>query len=143
MRGTQARTFRIQRDRCKYKPTNLACPQSSPSGRWPLIFCYNDDMKTSQNDSSASSYLGHVKNGVIVLDESAALKEGQAVRVEPLGQEIGAESASDRGDRVHQLEQLFAAWTEEDGKLSEDDADRLDAALEQSRGLRFRSPAID
>jgi len=100
-------------------------------------------MKTSQMDSSAVSYLGHVKNGVVVLDETASLKEGQAVRVEPLGQEIGAEPASDCGARVHQLEQLFATWTEEDGHLSEEDADRLDAALEQSRGLGFRSPTIN
>jgi GAF domain-containing protein len=93
-------------------------------------------------EQTASSYLGHVKNGVIVLDETASLKEGQAVRVEPLKQEIGTESASDRGDRVHRMEQLFTAWTEEDGKLSEEDADRLAAALEQSRGSAARAQSL-
>ncbi len=38
------------------------------------------------------TYRGHVKNGVVVLDESASLPEGMSVRVEPLGPEDEWES---------------------------------------------------
>lgn len=41
------------------------------------------------------------------------------------------------------LQQFFGEWTEEDGRLSAEQADRLHAALEQSRGLCLRSPALD
>jgi hypothetical protein len=90
-----------------------------------------------------SSYIGHVKNGVVVIDTQAPLFEGQTVRVEPLGPGGDAMSAGDRADRVRQLQMLFAEWTDEDGKLSDEEADRLESALETSRGLGFRSPKLD
>ena len=85
-------------------------------------------------------YTGHVKNGVIVLDAQVVLDEGQAVRVQPLANTpLDAQQA----ERVLQLQKLFAEWTEEDSRLSDEEADRLHTALEQSRGLGFRSPALD
>ena len=100
-------------------------------------------MKNSETPSSESSYIGHVKNGVVVLDPQVPLTDGQAVRVEPLGQETERQIDTDRADRVRQLQELFAEWTEEDGKLSDEEADRLHAALGQSRGVAFRSPKLD
>jgi hypothetical protein len=41
------------------------------------------------------------------------------------------------------LQQLVAEWTQEDGRLADEAADRLHAALDQSCGLAFRSPALD
>jgi hypothetical protein len=94
-------------------------------------------MKPTHNPSQA--YPGHVKNGVIVLDVQVNLDEGQAVRVEPLAPTLDGE----RAERVRQLQQLFAQWTDEDSRLSDEEADRLRMALDQSHGLSFRSPIID
>jgi len=84
--------------------------------------------------------MGHVKNGVIVLDTQIKLDEGQTVRVEPL---THASLDAERANRVQQLRQLVATWTEEDGRLSDEEADRLHSALEQNRRLSFRSSALD
>jgi hypothetical protein len=100
-------------------------------------------MKPPENASPAEMHVGHVKNGVVVLDTSVHLREGQAVRLEPIGDKMETNADIDRADRVRRLQQLFAEWTEEDGKLSDEEADRLRTALEQSRGLRFRSAAVD
>lgn len=91
-------------------------------------------------DNASQAYTGHVKNGVIVLDGQVNLNEGQTVRVEPLAQ---GPVDGERAERVRQLQQLFAQWTDEDGKLSDEEADRLRAALDQSRGLSLRSSALD
>jgi hypothetical protein len=45
------------------------------------------------------TYLGHVRNGVVVFDEAVILPEGVAVRIEPLeapagGNEVGADIPS-------------------------------------------------
>ena len=50
---------------------------------------------------------------------------------------------SKRAERLRLLQQLFTQWTEEDAQLSDQDADRLDTALEPQRGVQFRSPTID
>jgi hypothetical protein len=100
-------------------------------------------MKKSETPSSPSSYLGHVRNGVVVLDAHIHLADGQAVRVEPLGTEAQSHIPAERAARVQQLQQLFASWTEEDAQLPEEEADRLRAALDQSRGLHFRSAKLD
>ena len=100
-------------------------------------------MNHSETPSSASSYIGRVKNGTVVLDADVFLKDGQTVRVEPLGQGAGASLDVERTERVRQLQQLFVEWTEEDGKLSSEEADCLRAALEQTRGLSFRFPKLD
>lgn len=84
--------------------------------------------------SAPSSLTGHVRNGVVILDAQITLTEGQAVRIEPL---------SDTADRVLRLQQLFNQWTEEDAKLSPEEADRLHIALEQNRGLQFRTPELN
>ena len=104
---------------------------------------YNPTMKATETVPAQASYVGHVKNGVVVLDAQVALDEGQAVRVEPIA--LGKEHALDteRAARVQQLQQLFAEWTEEDGKLTGEEADRLRTALERSRGLGFRAPTLD
>jgi hypothetical protein len=89
------------------------------------------------------SYLGHVKNGVVVLDSGVCLAEGQAVRVEPIGQTPATALEGDDTGRLRRLQELFAEWTEEDSKLSENDADLLRSALEQNHGLNFRSPHLE
>lgn len=94
-------------------------------------------MKPTEH-AAPPAYTGHVKNGVIVLDAQITLDEGQAVRVEPVAPIDAA-----RADRLRQLQQLFTQWTEEDGLLTDEEAGRLHAALDQSRGLEFRSPALD
>jgi hypothetical protein len=43
-----------------------------------------------------SSLLGHVQNGVVVLDNGASLPEGMAVRVEPLGPSEQTKSLTDQ-----------------------------------------------
>lgn len=40
---------------------------------------------------------------------------------------------------MRDLQNHFAHWTQEDSLLSLEDADRLHVALDQSRGLEFRS----
>lgn len=82
------------------------------------------------------SYLGHVKNGVVVLDTLMPFHEGQIVRVEPLKNEIDQA-------KIHQLEQLFALWTEEDARLSPEEADCLQNALANEPRLTLRSPNLD
>ena len=96
-------------------------------------------MKNADTPPSATSFIGHVKNGVVVLNTTVSLADGQAVRVEPLGTGIDAA----RADRIRQMQQLFAEWNEEDGKLTDEEADRLHQALEQSHGLSFRPAAVD
>jgi hypothetical protein len=100
-------------------------------------------MKQPEDAPAATSYIGHVRNGVVVLDGPVTLREGQVVRVEPIGEKMGTPPDIERTDRVQQLQQLFAKWTEEDGELSDEEADGLRTALEQSRGLSFRSPKLD
>lgn len=92
---------------------------------------------------SASSFVGHVKNGVIVPDVAVPLNEGQIVRVEPVNEGMETESAQQRVERIARLQQLFDAWTEEDSQLSDEEAGRLQIALEQNRGLSLRSPRLD
>ena len=90
------------------------------------------------------AYIGHVKNGIVVLDAQVPLREGQTVRVEPLDNGMDTQLVDqEQADRGRQLQQLFAEWTEEDSKLSDEEADRLHSALEQSCGLSFRSPKLD
>jgi hypothetical protein len=86
-------------------------------------------------------YFGHVKNGVILLDTEASLPEGQAVRVEALPEQpaISEETA----DRLQRMRTLFAQWREEDGHLTDDQAERLETALQQNRGLTLRLPKLD
>jgi hypothetical protein len=93
--------------------------------------------------SSKPSYFGHIRNGVIVFDAQVFLNEGQPVRVEPLGQDGDSNLDHEAADRVRKLQMLFTTWTEEDGKLSNEEADRLGKALERSRGLEFRPPTLD
>jgi hypothetical protein len=91
---------------------------------------------------SAGSFIGHVKNGVIVPDAYVPLREGQAVRIEPLGDGTPRPDKQS-ADRLHELQRLFAEWTQEDGKLSEQDADCLHTALEQNAGLDLHEPTLD
>ena len=99
-------------------------------------------MKPSEAAPSPGSYIGHVRNGVVVVDDQVSLSEGQTVRVEPLNAD-NEHVDRERAERLRQLRQLFADWTEEDARLSDEEADRLHTSLEQSRGLTLRSPHID
>ena len=100
-------------------------------------------MKPSQTLPSASTYTGHVKNGVIILDTEITLSEGQAVRIEPLSQEATTPITDERATQLLRMNTLFSQWDEEDGQLSDEDADRLQLALQQNRGLTFRTPQLD
>jgi hypothetical protein len=115
-------------------------PQIVDNPRRKRICLTEAAMEKTERQPLPQSYTGHVENGVIVLDAPIRLPEGQAVRVEPLNVVL---TESDRSDRVRQLKQLFHQWTEEDSNLSEEEADRLRVALEENRGLRFRSPDLD
>ena len=53
-------------------------------------FWYTEVMNPAESLSQAF-FIGHVKNGVIVLDGQFPLSEGQAVRIEPLSQESNLE----------------------------------------------------
>jgi hypothetical protein len=53
--------------------------------------------------------------------------------------EIQPSPTSSQVERLQTLRQLFFEWTLEDRQLSLKEADRLHVALEQNRGLRFRS----
>lgn len=100
-------------------------------------------MKNSESPQSVASYVGHIKNGVVVLDTAIPLRDGQAVRVEPLGDRAQSPLEADRANRLHRLQQLFTQWTEEDAQLPGEQADLLQHALEQNQGMRFRSPTLD
>jgi hypothetical protein len=100
-------------------------------------------MKNSESTPAATSYIGHVRNGVIVFDTDVRLQDGQAVRVEPLAFGAHFPIDTERTDRVRRLQQLFTSWIEEDAQLTDEEADRLRNALEQNRGLRLRSAAQD
>ena len=100
-------------------------------------------MKPSEAPSPVPSYTGHVRNGVVILDGQVPLQDGQAVRVEPLAPGAAAPVAAEPSDRVQELQRLFAAWTEEDAALSDDEADQLQTELEQRRRLRFGSAEPD
>ena len=95
-------------------------------------------MSPTETLSPPPSYIGHVRNGVVVLDQNAPLAEGQAVRVEPVASPAMLDA--DRMERVRQLQSLFQQWTEEDALLSNEEADRLRLALNNSQGLQFRVP---
>jgi len=97
-------------------------------------------MNHPEIQTSESGFLGHVRNGVVVFDAHVALKDGQTVRVEPIGQDV--EERVDT-ERIRQLKQLFDAWTEEDGKLADEQADVLRVALDRDSGIGFRSPKLD
>jgi len=89
---------------------------------------------------SASFYIGHVRNGVVVLDtNTSSLSEGQTVRVEPVTETL---LDGERSERLQQMRSLFDQWTDEDAQLLPEVADRLHSALEESRGLKFRQPDI-
>ena len=51
------------------------------------------------------------------------------MRVEPLAPDSEASIDAERADRIRQLRQLFAEWTEEDSKLSDEEADRQEREL--------------
>lgn len=94
------------------------------------------------NSTNLPSYVGHFKNGVVIFDTQVPLRDGQEVRVEPLG-DVNSPSDNDSAGRLWELQQLFAKWTEEDGEFSEEQADQLGAGLEQNRELRFHDPALE
>ena len=101
-------------------------------------------MNPTETASAPSSYTGHVKNGVVVLDTGIPFSEGQAVRVERLTPRDDVSAADgERAELLARMKQAFDTWTEEDSKLSDEEADRLHIALEQNRGLSFRTPTLN
>lgn len=127
-----------------HQASGVSPPQA---GRTPRLACcwmlwYSTIMKHSETPSPAS-YIGHVKNGVIIVDAKISLQDGQAVRVEPLAPSTETPVDAERTARVSRLKQLFTEWTDEDATLSNEEADRLQNALEENCGLQFRSPKLD
>ena len=45
--------------------------------------------------------------------------------------------------QLQRMKTLFAQWDEEDRSLTDEEADRLQLALQQNRGLSFRTPQLD
>jgi hypothetical protein len=105
-------------------------------------FWYNASMKPSEISMPPKSLIGHVRSGVVVLDAQNPLVEGQAVRVEPLGEDQENQLAAELAERIGQLQRTFAEWTAEDGKLSDGEADCLHTALEENGRLNVRTPTL-
>jgi hypothetical protein len=80
-----------------------------------------------------TSFIGHVRNGVVALKGAVSLADGQSVRVELPGGGTGDRNKADGGDRVRQLQLLFADWTEEEGKLADEEVDRFRVALDRNQ----------
>jgi hypothetical protein len=98
-------------------------------------------MKPSEILPSALTLVGHVKNGVIVVDGAVNLPEGQAVRIEPLAGESRAGTLSDGlSNQLQEMKALFAQWDEEDSLVPEETAEDFHRSLERHRGLHFRAP---
>ena len=55
--------------------------------------------------------------------------EGQKVFVQPIETASVLPLEAEQADRLREIERLFAEWTEEDGKLSDEEADLLENAL--------------
>lgn len=108
---------------------------SAGGGLW-----YPRYMSRTPTLPSAPTFTGHVRNGVIILDTDLVLSEGQAVRVEPLGSTPAI--TDERATQLRRMETLFNRWDEEDGRLSDDEADRLGLGLQQNGGLTFRTPRL-
>ncbi len=103
---------------------------------------YNLRMNPIESPSAPATYRGHVKNGVVVLDTEVTLTEGQEVRVEPIQPKLQP-LADSQAAKLEEMKRLFAQWDEEDRQLSDEEADLLQIALEQNRGLSFRTPKLD
>jgi hypothetical protein len=99
-------------------------------------------MKTILTESPETAYLGHVKHGVIILDTDAVLTEGQAVRVLPLPMELSTTPTGERAEQLQRMKTLFAQWDEEDQSLSDEEAARLQNALQENGRLAFRTAHI-
>jgi hypothetical protein len=97
-------------------------------------------MNSSEHPSPSRSYIGHIKNGVVVLDGDVPLSEGQSVRVEPIDERPGAAPTL---ERAREVQRLFNEWTDEDGRLPSEEADRLEMALGENMGFELRSPSVD
>ncbi len=126
------------RSESPFSNRTLLFPLSFPH----VSFWYTEDMKTSDSPMPFS-LTGHVRNGVVVPDDQVPLPEGQTVRIEPISPGTPSAEEAQRAERVQRLQQLFAEWTEEDVRLSDEEADCLHRALEQQRGIQFRSPTLD
>ena len=98
-------------------------------------------MNHAEMRADEMTYLGHVQNGVIILDARVQLPEGVPVRVE-VTEPVAADILSNK-ERVQQLQALFARWNEEDAALPERQADVLRNALETNPGLDFRSVELE
>jgi hypothetical protein len=59
------------------------------------------------------TYRGHVENGVVVLDEPAALAEGTEVAVEPIGAEVRPTLAERFKDVIGSVSDLPADMAEQ------------------------------
>jgi hypothetical protein len=89
--------------------------------------------------TSGMSHRGHVRNGVVVLDIPISMANGQAVEVIPIVQESSTVDEVERTQQLKRMKEIFAQWAEEDRDLSDEDADVLERALKENRGIRFRS----
>lgn len=78
--------------------------------------------------------LGHVKNGVVVLDTQVNLEEGTPVRVETL---VGDEQQR-RAERYQQLLRRLNEWNEQDAANDGHLGDVLQEGLAADHGIRFR-----
>jgi hypothetical protein len=110
--------------------------------RFLFRFWYNPIMNPLEPLSAPTSYRGHVKNGVVILDTEVMLSEGQEVRVEPLhpnSQPVGDAQAV----QLDEMKKVFAQWDEEDNQVPDEVAEEFHQSLQENHGLSFRTPKLD
>lgn len=89
------------------------------------------------------TYPGHVRNGVVVLDERVKLPEGVPVRVIVGEPALASTATLSDEERLQQLNALFAQWNAEDATLPEQQAGVLRKALAENKGLGFRNADLE
>lgn len=95
-------------------------------------------MNTTPTETLSSTYLGRFQNGVVVLYTRNTLNEGQVVRIEPLDEIAPGKMSAERIEQLRRMKSLFEQWDAEDHQLSDEEAECLQIALQQSRGMALR-----
>jgi hypothetical protein len=100
-------------------------------------------MKPSEIQAPAAGHIGHVKNGVIVVDKGVSLSEGQTVRIEPLTRDNEGSAPDAHSDQLSAMKALFSQWDLEDNQVPDETAAEFHKALAQNRGLRLHKPNVE
>ena len=104
----------------------------------PAFDRQNNNMNATLIPIPGTSQRGHVRDGIVVLDMPISMEDGQAVEVIPIVRESSTVDEIERTQQLKRMKETFAQWAEEDRDLTEHDADVLERALNENRGIRFR-----